>query len=122
MHMGPFMLAQYPTQSTLSRSIRRGWNMLAGSMAVAILIIMLFVMIKLEVSAATLRSTETEESSRQIVNRTQKGDRQLARKELRQIKIEPSPPPTHNLADGCEPLVSPLANARFAKVAGRCVS
>ena len=115
------MLAQYPIRSGSLGSIRRGGYVLAGSMA-AILITILSIMIGLEVSAATLRSTLSEQSSGQIVNRIRKGDRQLAVHEVRQIKFERTPAPDLKLADGCESLVSPLANARLAKVAGRCVS
>jgi hypothetical protein len=79
-------------------------------------------MIGLEVSAATVRSTLSEQSSEQIVNRTRKGDRQLAVHEVRQIKFEHTPAPDLKSVDGCESLVSPLANAALAKVAGRCVS
>jgi hypothetical protein len=115
------MLAQYPIRSGSLGSIRRSGYVLAGSMA-AILITILSIMIGLEVSAATLRSTLSEQSSGQIVNRIRKGDRQLAVHEVRQIKFERTPAPDLKLADGCESLVSPLANARLAKVAGRCVS
>ena len=112
------MLAQYQIQ----RSIRRGRHVLAGSMAAGLIITILTIMIGLEVSAATLRLTLSEQSSGQIANRIRKGDRQLAVHEVRQIKVELTPVPDVKLADGCESLVSPLANAPLAKVAGRCVS
>jgi hypothetical protein len=91
-------------------------------MAAVLIIAVLSIMIGLEVSAATPRSTMSEQSSVQTVNRTRKGDRQLAAHEVRQIKFERTPAPDLKLADGCESMVSPLANARLAKVAGRCVS
>jgi hypothetical protein len=116
------MLAQYPIQSGSLRSIRRGRHVLAGSMAAVLIITILSIMIGLEVSAATVRSTLSEQSSEQIVNRTRKGDRQLAVHEVRQIKFEHTPAPDLKSVDGCESLVSPLANAPLAKVAGRCVS
>ena len=114
------MLAQYPIHSL--GSIRRGGYVLAGSMAAILIITTLSIMIGLEVSAATLRSTASEQLSGQFVNRTRKGDRQLAAQEVRQIKFVRTPAPDLKLADGCESLVSPLANAPLAKVAGRCVS
>ena len=116
------MLAQFPIQSGSLRSIRRGRHVLVGSMAAVLIITILSIMIGLEVSAATLRSTLSEQSSGQIVNRTRKGDRQLAVHEVRQIKFELTPAPDLKLADGCESLVSTLANAPLAKVAGRCMS
>ena len=116
------MLAQHPIQSGSLGSIQRGGYVLAGSMAAVLIITILSIMIGLEVSAATLRSTLSEQSSGQIVNRTRKGDRQLVVHEVRQIKFELTPAPDLKLADGCESLVSPLANAPLAKVAGRCVS
>ena len=116
------MLAQYPIRSGSLGSIRRGGYVPAGSMAAILIVTTLSIMIGLEVSAATLRSTVSEQSSGQVVNRTRKGDRQLAAHEVRQIKFERTPAPDLKLADGCESLVSPLANAPLAKVAGRCVS
>jgi len=116
------MLAQHPIQSGSLGSTRRGRHVLAGSMAALLITILSIIMIGLEVSAATLRSTSFEQTSGQIVNRIRKGDRQLAVHEARQIKFERTPAPDRKLADGCESLVSPLANARLAKVAGRCVS
>ena len=91
-------------------------------MVVVLIIIILSIMIGLEVSAATLRPASSELSPGQIVDRTRKGDRQPAAHEVRQNKFEPTPAPGLELADGCESVVSPLANARLAKVAGRCVS
>ena len=115
------MLAQVPIQSGSLRSVRRGSHVLAGSL-VAVLIAILSIMIGLEVSAATLRSASSEQSSGHIVDRTRKGDRRPAAHEVRQNKFERTPAPGLKLADGCESLVSPLANALLAKVAGRCVS
>ena len=116
------MLAQVPIQSGSLRSIRRGRHVLAGSMAAVLIITILSIMIGLEVSAATLRSASSEQSSGHIVDRTRKGDRGPAAHEARQNKFERTPAPGLKLADGCESLVSPLANALLAKVAGRCVS
>jgi hypothetical protein len=115
------MLAQYPIQSGSLRSIRRGLHVLAG-MAAVLIITILSIMIGLEVFAATPRATLSEQSWEQIVNRTRKGDRQLAAHQVRQIKFERTRALDLKLADGCESLVSPLANARLAKVAGRCLS
>src|SRR5215213_9885070 len=54
------------------------------------------VVIELEVSAATLRSTESHESRGQIVNRTRNGDRQVVPKDARQIKFERTLAPIKN--------------------------
>jgi hypothetical protein len=91
-------------------------------MAAVFIATIVSIMIGLEVSAATLRWSLSGQSSVQIVNRTRKSDRQLAVHEVRQIKFERTPASDLKLADGCESLVSPLANAPLAKVAGRCVS
>jgi hypothetical protein len=114
------MLAQYLIQSGSLHSIPRGGHMLAGSMGAILIIAILSIMIRLEVSAATVRSTLSDQPPVQIVNRTGKGDRQHSAHEVRQIEFERTPAPDLKLADGCEPLVSPLASARL--VAGRCVS
>jgi hypothetical protein len=116
------MLAQYPIQSGSLLSIPRGGHLLAGSIGAILISATLSIIIKFEVSAATARSTLSEQPSVQIVNRTRKGDRQHTRHEVRQIEFERTPALHLKLADGCEPLVSPLASARLAKVAGRCVS
>ena len=94
------MLAQYPIQSGSLRSIRRGGHVLAGSMAAVLIITILSIIIGLDVSAATLRSVLSEQSSGQVVNRTRKGDRQLAALEVRQIKLERTPAADLKLAAG----------------------
>ena len=96
-------------------------RVLAG--AVAAVVIALSVIVGLEVSAAALRASPEplEQTSGQVVNRARKGDRQIG---LQEIRISPrlAPTPDLKLAVGCESFVSALANARLAKVAGRCVS
>jgi hypothetical protein len=94
--------------------------MFAGG--VAAIVIVLSIIVGLEVSAAALRATpqSPEQTSGQVVNRARKGDRQIGLQEIRKPRLTPAP--DLKLAAGCESLVSALANARLAKVAGRCVS
>ena len=88
----------------------------------AAVVIALSVIVGLEVSVAALRATpqSPEQTSGQVVNRARKGDRQIGLQEIRKPRLAPAP--DLKLAAGCESLVSALANARLAKVAGRCVS
>jgi hypothetical protein len=94
----------------------------AGGLAAAGIV--LSVIVGLEVPAAALRAApqSLEQTSGQVVNRARKGDRQIGLQEIRKIAPRPAPAPDLKLAAGCESLVSVLANARLAKVAGRCVS
>jgi hypothetical protein len=57
-------------------------------------------------------------SSVEIVNRTRKADRLP----MVQINMPRAPAYDARLPDGCESLVSPLAQSHLARVAGRCVS
>jgi len=79
----------------------------------------------LEATLAT--SSAGPQLSEQTINRTLKGDRAAPafsshanrRPEIRSGRTRVIKP---KLADGCESLVSPAADARLAQVAGRCVS
>ena len=104
------------------RAKRYGGRVLAG--AVAAVVIALSVIVGLEVSVAALRATpqSPEQTPGQVVNRARKGDRQIGLQEIRRIRPRLTPAPDLKLAVGCESLVSALANARLAKVAGRCAS
>ena len=94
----------------------------AGGMAAVVIV--LSVIVGLEVPAAALRAAPhlLEQTSGQVVNRARKGDRQIGLQQIRKIGPRLTPAPDLKLAVGCESLVSALANARLAKVAGRCVS
>jgi hypothetical protein len=63
----------------------------------------------------------------QTIDRTLKGDRMAPAfsshsMRLPEIRTSRTPAINYELADGCESLVSPLANAPLARVARRCVS
>jgi hypothetical protein len=98
---------------------RRG-HLLAVSMSAILTSAILSIISRSEVAVARARSILPEQPSVQIVNRAGKGDRLFTRHGVRQIEFAPAL--DVKLADGCEPLVSPLASARLAKVAARCVS
>jgi len=97
-------------QSCLRRSARGATELFTRSMT-AVLVV-LAIVVGFEVSIPTTSSRA--EPSGEIVNRLHKVDR--------------LPLPSHapiadlKLLTGCEPLVSPLADAPLANVAGRCVS
>ena len=116
----PFMPTLSQIQSGSRGVKRQGPRVLAGGAAAVVTVLCIF--IGLEVSAAALRATpgSSEQTSDQVVNRARKGDRQIGLHEIRRPQL--TLPPDLKLAVGCESLVSALANARLAKVAGRCVS
>jgi len=77
----------------------------------------------LQVSASVPRA----ELSDSGVNRTLKGDRSLATRMVRTIRFHQfesrnEPVVDVELAAGCEPFVSPLADLYLARVARQCVS
>ena len=106
--------------------MRSGAHFLIGGLGVALAIFLIF--IGTEVSVATASSGI--EPSGKIVNRAEKGGRlplvsALHLNALNQpfeIKLPRAPSTGSKLADGCESLVSPLADSRLARIAGRCVS
>jgi hypothetical protein len=65
-----------------------------------------------------IASAQPEDSSLQIVNRTQKGDRLP----LAQIDVPRVPVSDASLPEGCDSLVSSLTRSDLARIAGRCVS
>ena len=109
-------------QSGSRRAKRHGGRVLAGGAAAVVIV--LSVIFGLEVSAAALRATpeSPEQSSDQVVNRARKGDRLIGLQEIQKIRPRLTPAPDLKLAVGCEPLVSPMENAQWAKVARRCVT
>ena len=116
------MPAHDPIQFGSLRATRRRGRALAGSLAAVVIV--LSIIVGLEVSAAALRSTAepSEQLSGQVANRARKGDRLIGLQEIRKITPQLTPARDLKLAVGCEPLISPLENARWAKVAARCVS
>jgi hypothetical protein len=96
------------------RPMRGGFRYLG---VCGLVLAMVSIVIGFEPSAATTRSDI--DFSAQIVNRTLKGDRLLVQP---QITVRHVPTPDLKLADGCDPLVSPLMHSELALIAGRCVS
>ena len=84
--------------------------------------------IGLEVSATT--AAPGAEPARQIINRTLKSDRlpqvQKSRRNAVngpfELPAPPVPASQPELPDGCEPLVSPIAQSPLSQVPGRCLS
>lgn len=119
------MRAHHPIQSRLPCATYRGAQLLLGLGAA---LTVLSIIVGFEGSIATARSSS--EPSSEIVNRTRKGDRLPLVPAFRlnavdksgEISVPRTPALELKLADGCEPLVSPLAHAGLARVAGRCVS
>jgi hypothetical protein len=103
-----------------------GAQLFVGSMAAAL--VALSFIAGMEVSVATARMRA--EPSGQIVNRTQKSDRLLGSstfqlnvvKQPGAVTVPGLPDVNLKLPDGCDSLVSPIADDRLARVAGRCVS
>src|SRR6266540_7510040 len=88
-----------------------------------------FFVIGLEVSASTVGSGA--DRAPHLVNRTLKGDRlplipEKARKNAVNGPIEilapRAPAANQELPDGCEPIVSSIAQSPLSQVPGRCVS
>jgi len=85
-----------------------------------------FAIFSFEATTATLR-VEPTQVSQQRINRTLKGDRTAPAFSSHSIRLPESrtgriPVINLELPDGCEPVVSRAANARLARVAGRCIS
>ena len=88
--------------------------------------------VDLEVSFASGQSgfESSGHFSRQVVNRIQKGNRLLeasafqltVMKKTRDVTSPRVPFVNLKLLEGCDALVSPLADSRLARVAARCVS
>lgn len=125
------MLARAPIQSDSNRCVRDGGQVLVESMAAALVI--LSIIIGLEISVTTARSGVefSGKPSEEFVTPARKSDRLVmsprirllnAMNQLRDLNPLRVPGLDSKLADGCEGLVSPLANPRLATVAGRCVS
>jgi hypothetical protein len=91
----------------------------------ALALAMLCAAISIALSTVTVQSNI--QPTQQTVNRALKGDRivpALVTESLRRaLEIKrPAQSPDTKLPDGCEALVSPFANPRLARTAGRCTS
>lgn len=97
-------------QSCLHRSPRGAAELYIRSMTAVLVVLAIVVCIEVSIPTTSSRA----EAAGEIVNRLHKVDR--------------LPLPSHapivdlKLLTGCESLVSPLADASLANVAGRCVS
>jgi len=69
-------------------------------------------------SSALTVAQASSDKAEQVVNRTAKGDRRL----LRASSSRPKQPERSSLPEGCEPLVSPIADRALARIAVRCLS
>lgn len=103
-------------QSGLLRSMSSRTQILVSGLGLSLAIVATIV--GLDDTVANARSRL--EPSRQIVDRTQKGDRLPPQR----LKINTTRTLTldSKLADGCEPIVSLFARSELARIAGRCVS
>lgn len=71
------------------------------------------------ITSSTLAIAQaSSDKAGQVVNRTAKGDRRLPRAS----SSRPKQPERSRLPEGCEPLVSPIADRVLARVAVRCLS
>src|SRR5215469_2715397 len=118
------MLPQTSLRSDLfSLTGRAGRYFISGC---SVLLAIVSIVIGIEVSVATAFSGAAP--STEIINRTQKGDRLPVVSALPQNPVNRPPEvnlphiPDQDLADGCEPLASPLAHSTLAQIMGRCLS
>jgi len=94
----------------------------------SVLLAAVSIVIGIEISVATAFSGAAP--SVEIVNRAQKGNRlplvpalhQNAVSRLLEVNFPLIPAPDQGLADGCEPVASPLTHSPLAQIAGRCLS
>ena len=82
-------------------------------------VVMLSIILGLDGFVAIARA----EAPIQIVNRDHKGDRLpiAPAPSVKTFRLHPPQPVDAQLAAGCEPLVSTLADSPYARTAGRCV-
>jgi hypothetical protein len=120
------MLPQTSLRSDLFSSTGRALRYLVSGCSVLLAIVS--IVIGIEVSVATASSGAA--TSTEIINRTQKGDRLPVVPALHRNPVN-RPPEVNlprmrilapDLADGCEPLASPLAHSPWAQIVGRCLS
>jgi len=117
-------------QSNLSRAACRHVQLLVGSLSAALVVATIFIFVGLEVPTATARLgiEFSGDTTRQIVNRTGKSDRQdlairlNARTHPESIDALQAPAGDLKLLIGCESMISPLAHPLLSRVARRCLS
>ena len=93
----------------------------------SVLLAMASIVMGIEVSVATAFSGAAPPIE---INRAQKGDRlrlvpalhQNPVSQLLEVNLPRIPAPDRGLADGCEPVASPLTHSPLAQIAGRCLS
>ena len=104
------MSAGTPSQSNVWRSRRGSAQLFFESVATAVLAAFFIAGAGITVSPTSLHA----KPARDVVNRIGKADR---------LQLPPyTPAAGSKLPYGCEPLVSPLASARLARLARQCVS
>jgi hypothetical protein len=111
---GQAMVTHTPTRPVRPTPIGGGFRYFG---VCGLVLAMVSILIGFDPSAATTRSNI--DFSAQIVSRTLKGDRLLVQPQSSAQRV---PTPDLKLADGCDPLVSPLMHSELALIAGRCVS
>jgi hypothetical protein len=110
-------------EAKLSRSMSRRLQGLLGDVGAVLSMIPLIILLQASVTTAF---SGIEPST--TVNRTHKGDRLPANTAFFHALDQhfetrhPSSPSIDKLADGCEALVSPLANLSLSRIPRRCVS
>lgn len=119
------MLVPTSTQCGSFQSALGGFRSLAAGLIVSLTALAFIA--GLEMSDLTGRSVVHPFG--QIVNRALKGDRLLLAHAIHSdvgtqplVRAPRTTAPGANLPDGCEALVSSVANSELARIAGRCVS
>jgi hypothetical protein len=109
---------------TKARTQSYSRNLLLGIILLGVASVILCVVVGFQVSTGTARPKI--EHRQQTLNRALKGDRMVPAFSSHTLRRDPGilrvPSFDSRLADGCEALVSPLANTLWARTAGRCLS
>ena len=118
------MLPQTSFRRGLFSSTSQGLKHLISSCTVLLAITSIAVGIEVSVATASSGTAPSIE-----INRAQKGDRLRLVPALHQNPVSGLlevnsriPVPDRGLADGCEPVASPLTHSPFGQMAGRCLS
>ena len=97
-------------ESVVRRAARAGIQLLLGSVATALLAVILMACATISISPTRSYAAP----AREFVDRTGKADRLVLRS--RSLRLN------SRLPSGCEPVVSPLADTELARSARQCVS
>jgi hypothetical protein len=119
------MLPQPSYRRGLFSSTSRGLKHLISGCTVLLAIASIVIGIEVSVAASSGAALSIE-----TINRAQKGDRlrlvaalhQNPVSRLLEVNLPRIPAPDRGLADGCEPVASPLTHSPLAQMAGRCLS